>query len=245
MEPKDLGLTKYELIVYKCLVKTGVLTARDISERSKVPYTAIYPQLKSLLSKGLIACAKGEETLYFAIKPSIGLKSYVEKRAEELDALQKSMSAELDRVFNSEKVKKNSEFNVVYGIEPSHNISLNMIHSSSKRLMIFGWAFAIKKNLFTFLREFKNAKERGVTIQMIITDKEQLNIIRMHKKYGVNLRYLDLKHFSLMIRDSEECKITLKSPELEQRFSIHMMDKPLSESFEEYFKMLWSKAEKI
>ena len=53
-ELRKIGLTPYETKIYQVLLSYGRLGAKEIAERSKVPPTAVYPNLKSLISKNLI-----------------------------------------------------------------------------------------------------------------------------------------------------------------------------------------------
>jgi len=86
MEPlRNLGLTKYESAVYSDLIKNGKSEAKDISRRSKIPPTAVYPFLKSLIEKELIQQVKGEISLFEAPPPESALKVFIKGKHDLLE----------------------------------------------------------------------------------------------------------------------------------------------------------------
>ena len=237
-----MGLTRYEYLVYEALVKQGSATARQLSEQSGVPLTAVYPQLHSLLDKGLIGGVEGEKKLFFAIKPSTGLQTYAQQRVDALSAAHKDYARELDKVFRTEKVGAGASLEAVYGIGPSQKLYLSMFRDAQQSLLIFGWSFGVHQKLSHYLRLLKKAHDRGVVVKLIVTDTAQEDWLRLYASAGVQIKYLDLPHFSLVVRDGEESKFTLKSPGLEQRFTIHVTEQAMAQSFADYFGLLWSKA---
>ena len=60
---------------------------------------------------------------------------------------------------------------------------------------------------------------------------------------GVKIRYLSLEDFSLMVVDSSECKITLKSQDYKpNQYNIHILDTSLAKAMNSYFLDLWDDA---
>ena len=50
----QVGLTEYETRAYLILLKQGVMTASEISEHGKIPYSKVYETLNSLEKKGFL-----------------------------------------------------------------------------------------------------------------------------------------------------------------------------------------------
>ena len=62
---EKIGLTSYEIKTYSSLLKTGPITASDLSQKSGVPYSKIYEVLGTLEEKGWIGSDDSRPTQYF------------------------------------------------------------------------------------------------------------------------------------------------------------------------------------
>jgi len=71
---EKIGLTSYEIKTFSALLKTGELTASDLSQKSGVPYSKIYEVLGTLEEKSWISSDDSRPTKYFAKSPSTGLR---------------------------------------------------------------------------------------------------------------------------------------------------------------------------
>ena len=69
---EKIGLTSYEIRTFSALLKSGELTASDLSQKSGVPYSKIYEVLGTLEEKGWIGSDDSRPTKYFAKSPSTG-----------------------------------------------------------------------------------------------------------------------------------------------------------------------------
>ncbi|KAF6241998.1 transcriptional regulator, partial [Nitrosopumilus sp. b1] len=76
---EKIGLTSYEIRTYTALLKSGELTASDLSQKSGVPYSKIYEVLGTLEDKGWIGSDESRPTKYFAKSPSTGLETTKQK----------------------------------------------------------------------------------------------------------------------------------------------------------------------
>ena len=71
---EKIGLTSYEIKTFSELLRSGEITASDISQKSGVPYSKIYEVLGSLEEKGWIGSDDSRPTKYLAKSPSTGEK---------------------------------------------------------------------------------------------------------------------------------------------------------------------------
>ena len=76
---EKIGLTSYEIKTFSALLKSGEMTASDLSQKSGVPYSKIYEVLGSLEEKGWIGSDDSRPTKYFAKSPSTGVESTKQK----------------------------------------------------------------------------------------------------------------------------------------------------------------------
>ena len=94
---EKIGLTSYEIKTFSTLLKSGEVTASDLSQKSGVPYSKIYEVLGSLEEKGWIGSDDSRPTKYFAKSPSTGVESTKQKM--ESDFLQNQNS----KYFNNDQ----------------------------------------------------------------------------------------------------------------------------------------------
>jgi len=62
---EKIGFTSYEIKSFSALLRSGEMTASDISQKSGVPYSKIYEVLGSLEEKGWIGSDDSRPTKYF------------------------------------------------------------------------------------------------------------------------------------------------------------------------------------
>ncbi len=70
---KNLGLTKYEALVYIGLLGTQEGTATEIHELSGVPRASVYPALSQLVGKNLVSISHTSPRRYRATPPEEGI----------------------------------------------------------------------------------------------------------------------------------------------------------------------------
>ena len=76
---EKIGLTSYEIKTFSALLKSGEMTASDLSQKSGVPYSKIYEVLGALEDKGWIGSDDSRPTKYFAKAPSNALETSKQK----------------------------------------------------------------------------------------------------------------------------------------------------------------------
>ena len=81
---RELGLTKYECAVYTALLESGELSAKKVAEHSKVPPTAVYPNLLSLVEKRLVQRMKGKVSTFACIPSDQAIIAFLEEKKLEL-----------------------------------------------------------------------------------------------------------------------------------------------------------------
>ena len=79
---EKVGLTGYEIKTFTSLLKTGELTASNLSQQSGVPYSKIYEVLSSLEEKGWIGSDESRPTKYFPKSPNSALQTTKQKADE-------------------------------------------------------------------------------------------------------------------------------------------------------------------
>ena len=243
---RHLGLTGYESEIYKSLLQQGLCTAKQISEFSKVPPTAVYPNVKSLLQKGLIQEFEGDIRRYSVLDPKKAFKGFLAKR----HAFQESMLEEtLPELLSLQKIAPSKQKDAVQlslGLQSSHNVTFEIFEHAKKELYILGWRFRQKKQIHLMLRKLREVAKRGVKVYLVLSTMDS-TLFASIKEYSssVQVRYFPVDNLSIVVCDNNECKLTLKSTELENRVNIHVKDSSLASFLQQYVEDIWRKAKPL
>ena len=240
-----IGLNSYESKVYSVLLEYGRLNARKISEYSGVPPTAVYPALDILLSKGLVQKFGGKVSVYESVQPSISLPALINKKKTELERLKAELVGEAESIRGKKNISPKLEvIKLSIGSEPSRAVYHNLLKSCKKSFYILGWHMYEVKDKYSFLQEFKKAIAHKIEVRMILTGmpKKNWSLVDAYIAAGIKIKYVPLDNFSILIADSKECKITLKSDSLQDKFNVQISDPSLSSALNSYFLSVWKKA---
>lgn len=246
-ELKQMGLSAYEIAIYKTVLAYGKSSAKEIAEISKVPPTAVYPNVKLLVQKGLLQQIKGDIAYFEAIPPEIAVNGFMQKKVKQIEELKDSLIPKLSSLLHQKEfVRKKEPVLVSQGIGASHEIMKNFIKQAKKSLFIVGWRFrgSKHKNVYLMLNYLKKLVADRKDVRIIITSKEpeiQL-VVKEYLKAGIKVRFLPINNFSIVISDCSQCKITLKSAELQDRINMQIDDPDLSIALNDYFLQIWKKA---
>ena len=247
-ELRLLGLTQYETKIYHTLLARGKLTAQELAEYSKVPPTAVYPNIKSLLSKKLVQQFSGKIRLFEALNPEMALPAFIERKKEHLSALQQALIQEAKRTRNSQHITPPKEvIQLAQGNKISEALYQTFEEKAEQSLYILGWFMYKIKDKYTHLQRLRKLVQQKVDVRLILIGRKekQWSVITAYQKAGIPIRYLPLENFSLVICDGKDCKITLKSRELPEKMHILVHDNDLASAMQSYFLMTWEKAEEI
>ncbi|MBN2151036.1 MAG: TrmB family transcriptional regulator [Candidatus Lokiarchaeota archaeon] len=95
-----VGLTQYEISLYLTLIKHGPLNARDLSDKSDVPYSRIYNILSLLLDKGYITRDDNQRpSTYTANPPDEALMLARKKVMDDFASHSKVIVEELNDIY--------------------------------------------------------------------------------------------------------------------------------------------------
>ncbi len=245
---KRLGLSSYEAKIYTSLLQYGRMSAREIAEKSSVPPTAVYPNLKRLVLRNFVQELSGELSYFEPVDPAVVIPAFIQNKKKLMDELEIALVEQTKVLFHQkQQVKMPEVLNVSLGKEASSAIYLDALKRTSKTYYILGWTFQTSKAKFVKLQHLIEAKNKGVAVRIIVSasQNKEWPVLEEYAKQGIDLRYYPLQNFSLLIVDGRECKITLKNPEYDQKFNLHIKDPSLSEAMQGYFLNIWEKAKPL
>ena len=78
---EKIGLSPYEAKCYVALLRHGNKKGNDIADIAGIPRTSVYPNLKSLESKGFVTQLQKEPKIYQAKDPEVAINAYAENQS--------------------------------------------------------------------------------------------------------------------------------------------------------------------
>jgi len=133
---EKIGLTSYEIKTFSALLKTGELTASDLSQKSGVPYSKIYEVLGTLEEKSWISSDDSRPTKYFAKSPSTGLESTKQKMENDFSKNQSIILNELVPLYEKSGTSEKPDIWVISGALNIAAKILEMVESCRNEVMI-------------------------------------------------------------------------------------------------------------
>lgn len=236
-----LGLTGYELKIYKSLLQSGTSTVGELSKNCDVPLTAIYPHIQKLVQKQLVMVLSGNIQKYKAINPKHALNSLYE---ENISLMEKEKDELINELTNLSKPRNDDDLlDITHGKDSSINWFAKKIDSVKEEVCIYGWRFS-NKPYYNAFHKLMQLKKKGIKIKLILTDKNKNSdgLFEACQKENIPCKRSDSKNFSLTIIDNYEVKLTFKSRNLNQRYNLHFKDKDFVMAIKDYFDVLWLSA---
>ena len=178
---EKIGLTSYEIKTFSALLKTGELTASDLSQKSGVPYSKIYEVLGTLEEKSWISSDDSRPTKYFAKSPSTGLESTKQKMENDFSKNQSIILNELVPLYEKSGT---SEKPYIWVISGALNIAakiLEMVESCRNEVMI-ALPEAGEDLVKQALPKLRSLHDKGVDITILASDKIDKESIKAIKR---------------------------------------------------------------
>ena len=167
---KDLGFTEYETSIYLTLVTEGALNAKELSKKSKVPYSRIYQIIQSLINKGFVL--RNEEdrpTLYNATPPMDAIQNAKERYFDDVNKKAKNLLDVLNPIYLMKSLPQKLE---VFYLEGSENCYLKLtelINRTEHKLYLASGSIQV---LEKFYEDVKKLRLRGVSDIKIVVQQD-------------------------------------------------------------------------
>jgi len=238
---RELGLTEYETDTYLALLKSGTLTASEVSEQSNVPYSKIYEVLNALEKKGWIEVEHGRPSKYFPKSPIEALSMTKLQFEEKLHNWEKTIATEIQPIFEQREIREKpdiwilrGELNVVAKLQ-------EMLDNVKNEAMIAAPIFA-KSFADIFLNLLKGLHSRNVQVLFMAAGNakewniEQLSLVAevrtRTKMFGGGV-ICDGKEALLMLGEDKPSLVI---------WSNHV---GLVKFARDYFQYLWDSSKKV
>jgi len=133
---EKIGLTSYEIKSFSELLRSGEITASDLSQKSGVPYSKIYEVLGGLEEKGWIGSDDSRPTKYFAKSPSTGIQSTKQKMENDFLQNQNVILNELVPLYEKSGTSEKPDIWVLSGAMNITTKILELVENCKNEVMI-------------------------------------------------------------------------------------------------------------
>src|SRR2546426_6879885 len=166
---EKIGLTSYEIKTYASLLKTGPITASDLSQKSGVPYSKIYEVLGTLEEKGWIGSDDSRPTQYFGKSPSTALQTSRQQLETEFRDNEDVILKELTPLYEQSGTSERPDIWIISGVVNIATKILEMVDSCRNEVLITipKVAEALAKEALPKLRLLH---DKGVDITILVSE---------------------------------------------------------------------------
>lgn len=165
-----IGLTSYEIRTFSSLLKTGELTASELSQKSGVPYSKIYEVLGTLEDKGWIGSDDSRPTKYFAKSPATGIETTKQKMESEFKENQNIILNELVPLYEKSGTSERPDIWVLSGTVNIAAKILEMVETCKNEVLI-ALPEAGEELVKQALPKLRLLHDKGVEITVLTSDK--------------------------------------------------------------------------
>ncbi len=182
-----IGLTSYEIRTFTALLKSGEITASELSQKSGVPYSKIYEVLGTLEEKGWAGSDDSRPTKYFAKSPSTALDTTKQKKELDFKENQNIILNELIPLYEKSGTSERPDIWVLSGTVNIASKVLEMVELCKNEVLI-----AIPKASEDLVKQalpkLRLLHDKGVNVTILTSDnldKESLKAITRVAKVKV------------------------------------------------------------
>lgn len=241
---KQLGLTEYETQAYLALVDGGQMSATDVSNKSKVPFSRIYDVLGRLEEKQFIQVQKRRPSIYVAKSPAEVVRLIRLDWEQRLKESSKVVVEELTPLFEKETKATTRDVWIIHGRASILAKAIEMLDVAQEDVLISLPSFDLTTGDADKIVERILEMKSGIRVRILtssITDTlkemipEKLEIRTRERVFGAGL-VVDQRYTLIMLAGGEENNESLGI------YSSHNVFAAMSLS---YFSNLWRESDPI
>lgn len=239
---REIGLTEYESLAYLALVKSGELTAGEVSESTSIPYSKVYSVLDSLERKGWIEIKGGRPRHYYPRSPVEALRAERLRQENRFERYREIIVAELQPLYERREIKEKPEIWIIRG-EENIASNINEILGHVKRELMVALP-QIQPELFQMVfPSLEMLRDKRVDI-LLLTTIDALSSVQSYLPHIAEVRVRDEMFGGGLVVDGQETLLFLSQGVAEQQnLAIWSDHVGLTMIAKIYFEHLWNTAE--
>jgi len=239
---REIGLNAYEINAYFALLEGGQMTAMEVSEKGKVPYSKIYGILNALKDKGWIKSVESRPSKYYPLQPLEALAAAKLGLEDKYKSWEKAVANELQSLYEKRELVERPDILILHGQQGVMAKLEDILKKATKEIMIAAPEFAKDMIPVTKIASEELQKTRANIRLMVAGNPESWKNLKKLAAIS-ELRVRDKMFGGGIIVDGKEAMLFLgeEKPSL-VIWSNHV---GLVRFAREYFQFLWDSSEKI
>jgi len=248
-ELQKIGLTEGEISVYEALLALGESTKTGLAKKAGVSPSNIYDITNRLLQKGLISKVEKNGIAHFSPASPQRLLDFLENKKREIDEEKNLVSSLLPRLMSEfRKTETETNVEVFYGWNGMKTVwgdMLNECESGDENLVFGAGQGENARYADLFFSKYSRVRaKKGIKTKIIFNEDVRQN--RERVSFFLGSKMCDVKFMSpktlaeMLLYKQRACLIILSK----QPLVIRISGKEVSDSFKQYFKMLWKVAKR-
>lgn len=260
INPSDLetfGLSSYEAKVYVTMLPLGQTTAKDISNKSSIPFGRIYDVMSSLEIKGLIDKQDSRPKRYIAKAPKTAMKNLLNYKDQELLVIKETAPLVEEKLSKLYSPSDESPFWSVALEDETIERHNNKILETQEELLIYlnpsNLESHKKEDVQSFLDSLNEIIERKATVKLLFGGISKDSFINKFSTLSIeNYKLLQLLEVRLTniitntfdVIDKEKVVFKINNPVDEDKYLalIYLYQRPFAIKMRQKFEELWQKA---
>jgi len=233
---REMGLNTYEIDAYTRLLEIGQMTAMEISQEAKVPYSKMYEVLNSLKEKGWIKSSETRPFKYYPVPPLEAARTTKLRMEDKYQGWENIVAETLQPLYEKRELVERPDMLILRGQQAVLSKIEEVLGKASKEIVIAAPEFA--KPVISLAEPLLGSGlKKTVTIKLMAAGKK--DDWGFLKKYPLltELRFRDHMFGGGLIADGKEALLFLgeDKPSL-VIWSNHV---GLVGFAREYFQFLW------
>lgn len=241
---REIGLTDGEIRVYLGLLETGSTTTGKITKKSKISGSKVYEVLDRLISKGLASSVTKNGVKYFEATSPERILDYLDEKKDQIEEERVIIQKIIPELILKQKSTIKSNVKVFTGFEGLKTANEDIISSLKKgeEWLSMGLTEQPKVWEIYFNKRQKVRAEKGIKHRHLLNEKYK-SLYQQRKK----LPHTKFKFLSKGIEmptsiEIYKNKVLILILLQEDPMAIMIEGEAVSNSFRNYFNVLWKTA---
>jgi sugar-specific transcriptional regulator TrmB len=205
---REMGLNAYEIDAYIALLEGGQMTAMDISQEAKVPYSKVYEVLNSLKEKGWIKSSESRPFQYYPVPPLEATRSTKMRLEDKYLIWENTVTQTLQPLYEKRELVERPDMLILRGQQAVLSKIEEVLRKATKEIVIAAPEFA--KPVIAMIEPLlDNRLKKTVGIKLMAAGKKE-DWLFIKKYTGLNeLRIRDHMFGGGIIADGKEAMLFL------------------------------------
>ncbi len=237
---REMGLNAYEIDAYITLLESGQLTAMEISQEAKVPYSKIYEVLNTLKEKGWVKSSEPRPFKYSPTSPVEATTHTKRRLNDKYQAWEQTIAETLQPLYEKREIAERPDILILHGQNAILLKLEEVFKKANREIMVAMPTFA--KPIIGVADQILASIKKTADVKIMVAGKSG-EWKALKKAGGVNeLRIRDHMFGGGVIADDKEAMLFLGEGD-KPSLIIWSNHVGLVGFAREYFQFLWDSSE--